>query len=311
MKRPHIESVARRSASPKPLLGIALVAFVLGCSSSATEDVALRPGELARVGDALVPRPLVEWTLAREERAWPALEHDLLLARELERSSPGRARVVARGAQARALLESLSREAAKLGPPTPEEWARERQSAWLEIDRPRSVRVLDAFLPVEPLAPDAAAHELAVRIADAVQGAHTQDDFIRLGSAVVQEEGQVKLTTRPPLAADGRIVPLEARDAKAEPVDVELARAANRFEHVGEVSGVVGLNDGFHILLALEIHDAIQLDEAEIERRLAPRVFARRAAPEFHRLEAELKARGVVTVTPHSEALTRLVWRQP
>ncbi len=176
-------------------------------------------------------------------------------------------RSVWRGVLARALLNRLSEEARKEHPLTEDDLEKARQEHFLSFDRPRAVRTAQAFIPVALMAPEDEAYAAAERVLEKVKGSLHLQAFAEAARAA-QSEVEVGLYRSPPVAADGRVIPLSPEDQDVTELPLAYAEAAAALTEPGQISGIVGSEQGFHILFATEIIPALRPTGPEANQKL-------------------------------------------
>jgi hypothetical protein len=228
---------------------LSLSACVLGCaqpdSSDAVRSASLSQGVAAAVGEELISVRLVreiaevhgiELSAARQLAIQDALF--AAAAREALADS-GIIRTVERAELARALLQQIEREVRRR-PATDDEVAQATERHWLRLDRPPSVRTTHAVVRVKEPGSDAAARQLADRIAAAVANVTDPEAFIERARQVPTGSLTVKVERLPPVTADGRVVDLSAKPGgPPRRFDPDFARAANALHEVGVSSPVI------------------------------------------------------------------------
>jgi hypothetical protein len=221
-------------------------------------------------------------------RARELVEEDALLAAELGRREPAQSLSLQRLVLARELSQALLSDAERQGPPSDSEVADLTNERWWELDRPRMVQVVHAVVLSEK--ENAAAAALAERIAAAVAPALSADDFQRAATAVPALDFQVRVETPPPVTADGRGLDPDKAPPFGPPTQhfaAEFAAAAQKLEHVGQLSPVVRSPFGYHVLRLLRIVEPRVLSLAERREQLHAEVMQRRALAEQRRLLSE------------------------
>ncbi len=238
------------------------------------------------------------------------LVRDALLARAA-REREDVARVGERAVLGRALREALLAEARASGPITDEELARVAEERWLEVDRPRAVRVVHAVALGKTPEARVRAAEVAKEIERSVVGHTEARAFAEAAHAVAQKHAdvQVRIEPLPPVAEDGRVVPVDELDrGGAERFESAFAKGAAKLERAGDISGVVETSYGFHVILALEIVPELRLD-ADLRREvLEPRALALRAEPGHVELVAQLQQSTPVEIVRNFDQLTLQAW---
>ncbi|HSC85817.1 MAG TPA: hypothetical protein VLC09_01040, partial [Polyangiaceae bacterium] len=191
------------------------------------------------------------------------------------------------------------------------------ERAWLEVDRPRCLRTVDATVGVSPLEPDERAYQLAERIARELadlpstpDGSAPVAEFAARVRAIDPQGLPTTLVERPATSDDGRHAVLDARDQQAPALDADAARAGFAgLVRVGQVSGVLGGRDGFHVVMVTEIIAPQRLEGPELEARLLTAVLASRARPRLSQLLERLRRERPVSIVEAQASWTRRVWQ--
>jgi len=194
--------------------------------------------------------------------------------------SLGSARSIERAAQARGLLEQLLRDAARSGPPTPAELAEIVHERWVDLDRPAAARTTHAVVLNDKPDRDAAAHLQGEKLAQAVRGATTDEELIKLAKDFKPDDGfEVRAEQLPFVTPDGRLFQRVEGGFKARPgaFDTDFARGANALQQPGELSPLVKSSFGYHVIRLDERAPSAIAPSADLAERLAPEVMARRA----------------------------------
>lgn len=302
----------------------ALLLIVAAATSSCTGSdeaeptAALPPGVIAQVADTPISAELVREIVGATGREAESVVRDLvrgeLFTSYVGAEEPSLLRVAERAAYARALLDAMRADALRSGGPiTAREVDELTRARWVELSRPRSVRTAHAVaLPRAPEHRDAA-RALAERMKDAVEGIVDPNEFADRVRAVDEEHGsptavEVRVEALPPVAEDGRTVPVDVLDEGAPPQLVpEYARAANDLQTPGAQSPVVETDYGFHVLLALEIVPEVRVAPADLRGLVHDEALSLRARPERTRLVEELREKTPIEVARNAMELTRLV----
>ncbi len=255
----------------------------LSCSPKAGPEVKplgeVPPSAFAVVGPRALELSLLEpFAPAERKRAARDVVRDALLRAEAEKVGPARAKVIYRGELARRLIEEVDAKVRSQSNVSEAELRQEYEERWLEFDRPRAVRTVHVFFPVEPPADDEAQYQSAKRVYEAVQGTHNPQQFGQRAEAVLKDATEYRFVEMPPLAGDGRVVPMNPRDRTAGGVYEQLAKAAVQLSHAGDVSSVVGTEDGYHVILATEVVPAQIVPFDEVREELKRAVIARKVA---------------------------------
>jgi peptidyl-prolyl cis-trans isomerase C len=199
------------------------------------------------------------------------------LARGLDQSLSVEAAL--RGTLARAVLETLKKEASETAP-TDAEVAEVTARHFVELDRPETFRVIHAVVKVPPKADNAMhlrARALAARLAERVTNATDEAEFRKLAESIDERDGlEVVVETLKPVAADGRVVDVD-RPSDQQTYVLSFARAASRLTQPGQKSGVVTSEFGFHAMMLLERIPALVVPLDERRRLLRDEILTDRA----------------------------------
>ncbi len=267
---------------------LSVLLFLLSCggreSAPRVKTSSLPEGLIARVGS----EPVTAITVARiaerqgvtSQAAVSLAVSDALRAQGARAAlARGATRSIERAAAARALLEQLSRDAARGGPPSDAELDQIARERWVDLARPDAVRTTHAVVLNDKPERDAAARALAEKLAAALHDVTTAEELIRRAQALPKEELEVRAESLPFVTADGRA--FQRRDAGfvAQPgtFDADFARAANALEHAGQLSSVVKSAFGYHIIRLDERLPGVVVTKAELPSMLGADVLARRA----------------------------------
>lgn len=295
-------------------LGMLSVVLLGAVSCGEHDTVALRApgvvpkGSFALVGDRALSLSLLSASPDARTIQAEGIVQEVLLGDEAARTLPHRSQAVERGVLGRSLLNHLERELLQQAPITDEEISKQRQKEWMKYDRPRAVRVAQFYIPVQRLSPGDAEYALAESIQAAVKGATNVEGFVSAGQAV-ETELQVVVEPAPAVAADGRVVPILSEESEFENTDVAFAKAATDLQFVGDISGVIATEAGFHILYAMEIFPGVTVSEVQARSSLMKTALAERMDA---RLEAIKKERSVPVVRVRTEvaSILRRLWRE-
>lgn len=297
---------------------VPVLVLVFGCSSGgpppSVTTSSLPAGSAARAGSELVSTATVA-RIAQRQGLAPRAAVDLALsdaifAAAARSSLPlGGLRSIERAAAARSLLEQLSRDTAQVGPPTPAELAELARERWLELDRPVAARTTHAVVRNEKPERDADALALAEKIAEAVRGARSGDELIRLAQAVPAAGFEVRAEGVPFVTLDGRdFTPKEVGfRAGRGGFDLDFARAAHALNNPGDQSPVVKTRFGYHVIRLEERAPALVVPPAELSERLAADVLVRRAGRARRELLDKLRQGSAVQVERAVNELTAQV----
>lgn len=298
-----------RKARRVPTETTALLGLVLGLVScgelddgaTGVERGPLGQGVLARVGHEVVTVSAVAQTarvlaLSRREALERAITDCLMAAEARARlRGHGTVRTIERALLARAMLEDIKARARSAGPPTDEELAAIRAHEWLKFDRPPSVRTTHVVVLVKTPDDSHRSRLLAERIAVAVRGITDPTEFMRRARAVEAGGLEVKAETLPPVAADGRVVNLDAREGPTQ-FDTRFAEAANSIEAVGGQSPVTESRFGWHVILLEERLPEKRVSDGQLRGLVFEQVVGERARQQTEQLLNAVKGRWVVHV---------------
>ena len=291
-------------------LGVSLVFMGCGSSSDGTESAIDVPSSaFAVVGKDALPFTMLDTVLLGGESASQTADkarlilRDELFKKEAEQIDPHRVGVVKRAVLARRFVEQTEAEIAERAPPSRSDLEQEYQRRWLDYDRPRAVRTVQVLFVVRPLVPDQTILEKAKRVREAVRGTHNLDEFAAAARPIIGDDEDVFSYEMPPLATDGRIVPMLPQDFQVEGISEVLAQAAGSLGNPGEMSDVVGSEHGFHIFFATEVIPAQGAPFEAVEPELERAVLAERVR---HELDKISKTPGV-PVQRRREDIARLL----
>jgi hypothetical protein len=299
---------------------VPVLLFAIGCSGrsapSAPMTSSLPAGVAARAGAELVSASTVERVVAARgvtPRAAAELAiFDALFAEGARAHlSLGEARSIERAAMARALLEQLMRDAVRSGAPTPAELSEIVAERWVDVDRPAAVRTTHAVLLNDKPERDAEARLQAEKLAQAVRGATSGEELVRLAKDFKPDGGfEVRAEPLPFVTPDGRIFQRADGGFKAQPggFDEDFARGANALQKPGELSPQIKSGFGYHIIRLDERAPSATIPPGELAERLTPEVMARRAGRARRDLLDKLRPAAAIQV---ERAVDDLVGRVP
>jgi hypothetical protein len=297
------------------------VAFALGCATEARPVVTQRTlpaGVVARVGNDAIQASTVE-RVAAARGAPPALARELsirdaLFAAAARESPEHHAAVVVaeRSNLARRTLEELGQRAESGGPPTDAEVAALTAERWTDFDRPPSVRTTHAVVLVKKPEDDAAARDLAEKLASALRGITLSSDFVARTQAFPAAPFEVRAERLGPVTADGRMWdPAAAPGTKFPTLDTDYARGANAVERVGDQSPLVKSAFGYHVILLEERLPERRFSLEERRESLAAEITSRRAKAMLEDTLARLRRATPIEIERGAEGLTELVLGAP
>ena len=280
-------------------LSHALWLIVAGCACDRAEPPLpptrglLGGSAVARVATMTIDESTVERIAAAQHvearSAMNSAISDALLAVEALRRLPaGTSSTIARAAAARALLESLARNAGAAGPPTDAEIAQITAERWIDLDRPEAVRVSHAVALLPKNGDAASARAVAQALLHAVEGARDPESFISLAEGTPHGDVEVRAERLPYITADGRGIASEGPLAPAGDFDPVFARAANALKNPGDHSDVIETRFGYHVILAEQRLPEQRVPLEDRRRALLEEVLSRRAAREKLELVAKL-----------------------
>jgi peptidyl-prolyl cis-trans isomerase C len=156
---------------------------------------------------------------------------------------------------------------------------------------------------------DAQALALAERLAEAVRGAHSGEELIRLARAVPANGFQIRAEDLPFLSADGRDFARQGSGFKAGRggFNTDFARAANALQNPGDQSPPVKTSFGYHVIRLEERAPALSVPPAELSERLAADALVRRAGRARRELLDKLRQASPVQVERAANELTAQV----
>lgn len=298
---------------------ISTLLLVGACSrhSPSESSAALPEGVLAEVAGRPITAALVHETGLTPERAVEHLVRAELIAAHMTEQDPALLRVAQRASLARSLLEGLRADAlSKAGPITSDEANDLVRHRWVELDRPRSVRTAHLVVLAQDEGRSEAARAHAEQLADAVRGIVEPNEFADRARAASAELGlpegtSLRVEALPPVAEDGRTVPVDVLDRGGPRSLVEeYAQAAARLQRVGDQSPVVETSYGYHVLLATEILPEVRPAAADVLDMVREEALSLRARPERERLMGSLRQATSIEVSRNAEELTRMVWER-
>lgn len=263
----------------------ALVA--LACASPAAPrptEAALVAGAVADVaGDAIasdtVARAASAQGLSPREARDLAVRDALFARAARDELDPRLVAGIESATLARALLDELEQRARAAGPPTDAEVATLTERHFVELDRPAAVRTVHAVALVEG-STEAAARDLAARVARAVQDATSADDFTAKARAVEADPKKLHVESLPAVAADGRTLP-DREHPEVGSFDADFARSANALQNPGDTSAPARSAYGFHVIRLVERVPELRVPLEERRKHLADEALSERARSEL------------------------------
>jgi peptidyl-prolyl cis-trans isomerase C len=230
-------------------------------SSPRAASSTLPPGIVATVGSTAIPETTIAMVVRTQgvpaEKAADGEVRDALFAAAALQEGYGDAaavRVALRGRLARARLALIGQQAAA-NPITDEEVEDATSHHFVELARPEAFRVIHAAVLVKENADSAEkakAKALAQKIAERVAVATDASDFKSRAESIEDRQGfELRVETLLPVAADGRVVDQEHPSSAAHYTPL-FARAASHLTEVGQKSGVVATEFGYHVMMLLE-----------------------------------------------------------
>jgi hypothetical protein len=151
---------------------------------------------------------------------------------------------------------------------------------------------------------------LAESVAAAVKGLTEPTQFGLRASELkgTVPDIELRLEELPPVASDGRTVPLVATDPPAATFDMDFATAATKLQAAGDQSPVVESRFGFHVILAIEVIPEKRVDEAMRRELFSSEAFAVRAAPELGSTLTRLRTSTPTEIVRDVDQLTLEAW---
>jgi peptidyl-prolyl cis-trans isomerase C len=174
----------------------------------------------------------------------------------------------------------------------------------VELDRPEAFRVVHAVVRVPENADaslKARAKSLAERINEKVAKAQDEAEFRALVDSVDRGGLDVVVETLKPVASDGRVIDVEHPTA-SETFVPAFARAASHLTHVGQKSGIVSTDFGFHTMMLLERTPPHVVPLDERRRILHDEIVTARAMKLKKERLAELRANVATSIERSADA---------
>jgi hypothetical protein len=222
-----------------------------------------------------------------------------------------RVRQVERAVLARGLLESIYKKARELGEPTEHELQELSSERWTEFDRPAAAQTTHFVVRTKEGQSTTSAGLLARRLAVAVHGCKTSEEFKSIVGAFPKENGlEVVVESLPPVTADGRSLQLNSEEqvlGAGPSFDQKFAQVANSLTREGEQSEIVHTRFGFHVI---RLDRKIPPQQASIEIRrekLTDDVYLRRSRQETDRCIQDSRQRLRIKIeTSFQEVVAKL-----
>ena len=290
------------------------VALFLGCDAvKASGEPTSRklPSMVARVGDVEIASEQVRAVMRTQglsaDRSLEALVQDAVLAQYGQSTLDAHWLASAeRTALARLLLERLWAEVAAQPGPTGAEMTREAANHWWEFDRPAAAKTTHAVVRVKKPADEPGARALASRLRERLVGVTGVDEFLELAKGMDAGRLEIVAESLPPVAVDGRIVPIERPPpgANVGRLVSQYALAANALEVQGEISPVVETEFGYHIIYLEGRLGAHVMPIAEQRRFVAALVPQTRAKAKENELLGRLRRSTLVEISRAASNVT-------
>jgi len=297
------------------LLAVALASCAERNTTRSVTTDELPQGVAARVADETITIQDVR-EVARVQGITLAAARDRLIADALlaiqARALPWAERSAERSALAREMLDELAAQARAVDPPTDADVERVTAERWWELDCPASARTAHVALLVKTPGDETRARGVADAIESAVRGATEPREFFARAAAVPRGELELRAERLPPVAADGRVVPLaEPRRGDPGQFEVAFARAANAIAVEGATSPVVRTSYGFHVILLEEKLPERRPSLGERRVLVAAHLARERARELVEKEVARLRSASRIEVSRAAEQLTARVQISP
>jgi hypothetical protein len=293
-------------------------AWLVGCARTSDEVPTSRherlpQGVVARVASEEISLETVQ-RIARAQGVTPEIARDRAVS---DARSAAEARAIFRGrevlpvleraATARALLEALKQEALAKGPATDAEVAEQTALRWREFDRPEAARTAHAVALVDKNNDEAKARAVAQDIYDAVRGAKTSEDFLRLAQAVPHGSVEVRTERLPAVTADGRVYDPDKPAATSEQMlDLDFAKAAIALG-AGQISAPTKSRFGYHVIFCEARLPELRVPLEERRQLMHDEVIKARAERAKQELLARLSAAAPIPISRAVDDLTSLI----
>ena len=281
----------------------------LNCACDTSPQAQLPQGRSSSgsVGENSVTEGMLALWSEADQTIISDLVSDTLLSLESRASEPHRAAVIERAVLSRILIEDLRSKSLNDAAPKQAEIDKTIREQWLRFARPRAVRSVVVRVPVPTMVNDEPYRLLAEELRAASVGAHNIEGLLAQ-QATVETRLTVQRMRMPPVASDGRVVPMISQDHEVKQVEAPFAQTVSSL-NTGELSPVFATSDAYQFVFATEVIDARTSDDEQSRKELAYRVAARRLKPELSQI-THAKTSKVTYSTKDVAALLKLIWRE-